>query len=476
MKNTEAIHPGGNRGFRSRLAGTLALFAALTAGGAGAAPTPPTGPQDFAWGREITAPGGAAFYRLTLPDDIYQQAAWPDLRDLRVFDQAGHPVPFAIRDITAPPATPQRVALSVFPLRIGKQSQRENGDKLLSLRRPDGTELVVTAPVNDTSVRSTYLLAAGEADAETLLGYITLGWPAGHTGQAWGTLLGSDNMKDWDVKADAVPLFDLSADKDRLMLNRLELGEYGANARYWLLLMYADDAQALPVITSAEGAEATGEPAVEQVILPLKGSSDKEHQQGVYQLVRPQYLSTLTIEPTEINTVLPLAIETRPGADAPWVPLVKQVFYNLEQHAAPRPVGLSPARLIQAVRVTAIDTQWGDFPPRISGERPRVGLVFNAGGKGPWLLAFGSRAAQATALPPDRLLPGNERDLSIAEATLDKRISLGGEKRLNELAPAERRASWMRFLLWGLLVAGAAGLMYMAFRLWRDIGRGGSPG
>lgn len=43
-------------------------------------------PQDYARGMELVVEGQSPWYRLPLPEAVYSQSAWPDLRDIRVFN------------------------------------------------------------------------------------------------------------------------------------------------------------------------------------------------------------------------------------------------------------------------------------------------------------------------------------------------------------------------------------------------------
>ena len=50
-------------------------------------------PGDFASRQPLETPGGKAFYRIELPDSVYDAVTRADLGDLRVFNADGAPVP-----------------------------------------------------------------------------------------------------------------------------------------------------------------------------------------------------------------------------------------------------------------------------------------------------------------------------------------------------------------------------------------------
>ncbi|MEO8009441.1 MAG: DUF3999 family protein, partial [Betaproteobacteria bacterium] len=56
-------------------------------------------PEDFAFAVPIDGLGGDALYRVAIPPAVYEQAAFSDLRDLRVFNGAGEVVPYAFRPV-----------------------------------------------------------------------------------------------------------------------------------------------------------------------------------------------------------------------------------------------------------------------------------------------------------------------------------------------------------------------------------------
>jgi hypothetical protein len=91
-------------------------------------------------------------------------------------------------------------------------------------------------------------------------------------------------------------------------------------------------------------------------------------------------------------------------------------------------------------------------------------VVFVARGAGPFYIAYGS----ATADPPAASLEGLPKNLSIASASLSEPESLGGDARLT---PPPEPYAWKAALLWVVLIAGAALLAWMAFRLSKDYSR-----
>ncbi len=64
-------------------------------------------PREFAWHAPVQAPAGASVARLDVPPAALARLQSPDARDLRVFNAAGEPVAFALREpVRATPAPP----------------------------------------------------------------------------------------------------------------------------------------------------------------------------------------------------------------------------------------------------------------------------------------------------------------------------------------------------------------------------------
>ncbi|MGE5738875.1 MAG: DUF3999 family protein, partial [Betaproteobacteria bacterium] len=76
-------------------------------------------PADFAQRQPLATESDKAFFRLEVPDSVYEGAARADLGDLRVFNGDGAVVPFAFlpRPSAVTAASPPR-ELAFFPLTV----------------------------------------------------------------------------------------------------------------------------------------------------------------------------------------------------------------------------------------------------------------------------------------------------------------------------------------------------------------------
>lgn len=85
-------------------------------------------PLDYMQGVMLETTGASPWYRVELSPLLYQGTAWPDLRDVRVFNHQGETVPFALQVQKAQPVTPEAMTLRLFPLEMSPVPPREEGD------------------------------------------------------------------------------------------------------------------------------------------------------------------------------------------------------------------------------------------------------------------------------------------------------------------------------------------------------------
>ena len=97
-------------------------------------------------------------------------------------------------------------------------------------------------------------------------------------------------------------------------------------------------------------------------------------------------------------------------------------------------------------------------------------LVFVARGDAPFSLAFGKPEATSAALPVSTLIPRYERlaELRLPQATLGEVASGPPPTRFDRLVG---QINTRRVVLWAILLAGVAGLGYMAWRLSKGMGK-----
>ncbi|MDQ8020696.1 MAG: DUF3999 family protein [Moraxellaceae bacterium] len=429
-------------------------------------------PGDFASGRKLMlTTDNAPFHRVELPSEVYVGTAWPDLRDLRVYNADGELLPHSLQ---APPVTPAAAA------RITLQNYRvENagtaGAQVLSVDS-DGNRLSLRLTPNTTGqTQAEYLLvAAPERKEPPALRSLHLAWTP-HT-QNWQQRVsvdGSMDLKDWVSLAHELPLLELRNGNQQLVQGDVPLeGGHGHAYRYWRLRFV--DGSPAPGLTRVQASPAVERTTTTRVEVFSGSGTTQADGSTLYVLPAVQPVSTLQISPAEPNSVFPLAIESRRAVDAPWQPLERSVAYQLlaPDGSAQASPAVTLARPVDAkeIRLRPLGPGWGANPPQLTVERDARILVFNARGRGPYLLAWGTRAATDTALPINTLVPtlADAGIDALPTAYLGEAVTLGGPERLTALAPAERSALQKKWLVWAVLIAGVLALGALAWRVWKE--------
>ncbi|MFA9439202.1 DUF3999 family protein [Uliginosibacterium sp. sgz301328] len=434
----------------------LAMCALSTAAGAADVPL---APQDFANGLRIEGvDAGSALYRLELPQQLYGSTAWPDLRDVRVFNSQGQAVPFWLDKPAAQPAQESRVALRLFAVPTTARPGQEDtivvqtGQRRVEVTLPDGS----TGSKVDGQ---TYLLELPESGTRPQLTRIHLAWRAakenwrGHV-----TVFGSNDLRDWDRVASS-PLADLKAGNDSLRVDDVDLN-CQCDWRYWMLRLDA----AAPELVEATGIHSQAA-QIERPALLLQ-SRIVSPTEMEYIMPRPAMPVALRVRLLQPNSVAPMEISVRPDSATPWRTVSSSVIYRLNSGGAEQVSPDVPLnQTTQAIRLVARGAGWDGAPMVYAVFEPRE-LVFNARGSGPFILAWGARAATDASLPEqERAFAGLAEPMM---ASLGAAVTLGGPERLTAESPAERAAAWQKFTLWGVLVAGALALAWLAISLLRE--------
>lgn len=454
-----------------RAAGLLSVLLLATCGGGTPASQQDNassfGPGDFARGVEITPPPGP-FFRIDLPEAVFTGTAWPDLRDVRVFNRAGEPVPFSRVTPARAGGEIRRVPLQSFRIEAlapGGVPQIEFGT------RARGLEWRVT-PGKSPRAGVEYVLASSMPDLDTPIHRLLLEWQEREANwRQTVTVSVSSDLESWSTVAASRPLMDLrTADGSRLQHREISVEPPAPNsARYWRLQFGSGEA---PTLTSVDGETRSAAPELPGVPLPTTPALAQDGA-AVYELAAPQPLARLRITPQDANSVLPLIVESRGQAAEPWTGIARTVVYRLNAAGSDQlsdPLMMN-GRLVKSIRLRPLGTSWGSGMPILEVERDPLALVVNTRGGGPFLLAWGSRAASDTAVPFAQLVPhlASDRLLEIppGQPRGGYRV-LGGDEKLTAMSPAERAGRWQTTLVWLVLIGGAGALALLAVRLWRE--------
>lgn len=436
-------------------------------------------PHDFAAGANLVIQGSSPFYQLQLPESLYTSTAWPDLRDVRVFNSEGTNLPFSFvyyDDVSSETTTR---SASIFTMN-SKINDKGASIRTASLTTAEGITVNIPLSGKDPIGKSYLLKVAGEPKDNQLPNRLVLNWSKSKKNwQSKVSVYSSSDLQGWSLVVNQAPLMDLTSDDDQLLINTIELGYANYSAQsdplYYLLVFNDDAANTIPLINKADAVYISDSYQSQLITIPFNGKQ-LSPTEAEYNLAAPQPLSSLQILPTQNNVVLPLEVEYRSHDSADWLPLPKQVVYKLTNHDNQNnqstPFNMDE-RLVQGVRIRTINTSWGKDLPVVSGERKQMKLIFNAQGNEPYLLAWGAKTAKSQSLPINSLIPEAIRDqnslATMSWAVVDKPLVLGGASRLEAPVSEESEGQWYKLLLWGVLIAGVIGLSWFALRIWQEV-------
>jgi len=178
----------------------------------------------------------------------------------------------------------------------------------------------------------------------------------------------------------------------------------------------------------------------------------------------------------QINTLAPAQLFVRSNDKQPWRRVSNTVLYRLASQGGE---SLSPdidlgGEMISEMQLK-LDTRAGgvgDKPLQVKIAVKPQQLVFLARGNGPFALVWGLAGANASALPLSTLvpayryqngLPGNQASLATDEQNPIP-VRAGNNADNEPIDPALMH----KWILWGVLVAGAVLLLLMAMKLMRS--------
>lgn len=455
--------------------------AAGASGGSGAQGAAQWSPKDFAYGLKVITPAEAAAYRVSLPLVVYQRLVRADLGDLRVFNQAGDVVPYAIERPNAEASVqPASVRLPVFTLRgdAAKALEAvrvtiESGTAKVNVQISGGTP----APNADaTPLPVTSYVLDGRA-LEAPVAVLQIAWPDDALDFAGRLQVeASDDLGEWHVVAGAAPIANLRAGEARLIERRVELPP--TRTRYWRLT-WAGDAAPFE-ITSVIAEPARGRVDVERATLAVTGTPARDERPEAkagdtkpgefeFDLGARMPVDRVNIELPEQNSVVELALFSRASSKDVWRSVTRNGFYRLKSANGDLTNGavtVAPdGDRYWLARADAGSAGLGRGAPQL-----RVGwlphdVVFLARGAGPYVLAYGSGDAVSAAAS----LGSMPSAVTITRAQLAEPHTLGGEPKLKPSVGPDAPFPWNKVLLWAALVIGVALLAFMAYRLAREL-------
>lgn len=428
--------------------------------------------QDYAreWPLELAREDAGA-YRVVLDQAVYLGAHDRALRDVEVFNAQGQPVATAVLSPAQPLAqAPRTRALPWFPLPA--QEGGGGGDiHLIAERDADGSIRRVEAGIGArASVGGPGRWLVDASRVREPVRALLLEWedPAQPL-QAGYRVEGSDDLRSWRTLNGSTTLLDLERGGERLRQGRIALD---GQARYLRLLPLRAGPGPVLAGVSAELAPAVAQAQWEW--LELQGERRSIGGREGFEFLLP---GRFPVERADVrlpgNSAVEWTLHSREADDegswtwraGPWV------SYQLgadgsgtrsEPRALAGPVRDRHWRLVP-------NTPVGDQTPVLRvGYRPEV-AVFLAQGQPPFSLAAGSARRQRGEAPIRPLLDALRAQRGSgwepAAATLaGEARELAGDRALEPVVERD----WKSWLLWALLVGGAALVALLGISLLRQ--------
>lgn len=411
----------------------------------------------------------AGAYRVVLDPEVYATTAWPDPRDVDVLDAHGKPVAAALFGPEQPTALPaRRIVVPWFPLPASMQdagtSSRvsaqfgENG-RIVRIEADTG------AATGAGPSRAFLVDLSGIRDRAEALEFT---WDTGTPREASYRVEGSHDLQTWDVVQDRVTLVELQRGAQRLLRDDVLIQ---SGLRY-VRFVPLDASPALPIREVRVRLDAVHlQQAVQWSELQGKRVSEQGVDAFTYENTgrHPVAFADLAMDDYAVGE---WTLESRDATDAPWRlragPWVAYRVGGDRPSASPaQPLTSEPAR-DRYWRLRNRSALPDQVPTLRLGYRPEV-MVFLAQGTPPYALVAGSATARRAVVPMPALVDALRRDRGEdwqpAPAYLSPASALAGDAAL--IAPPTPR-DWKTWLLWGLLVLGAALVAAFAFSLLRS--------
>lgn len=419
----------------------------------------------------IKADGAGPYFHFPLTLEVYQSSLSPVLRDLRVFNAAGEMVPHALTlktDIPQPKVV--QTELKGFPLYSDEKS--ENGG--FQIRREKNGSLVSVEPTKATVTRKMtgVILDASRIDAPLVALDISLK-EYNQPFQRF-SIEASDDLKEWHGVQDSASIAVLEQEGSRIEQRQIELPSIRAK---YLRLTWLDpqSISSLPIITATSSSTPLqSQPDIlwTEAILPSR-STNGEY---IYRLDGMLPVERIRFILPQINTLAPAQLLVRSNDKQLWRRVSNTVLYRLASQGGE---SLSPDIDLGGELITELQLKLdmraggvGDKTPLVKVAVEPQQLVFLARGDSPFTLAWGLAGVNSSALPLTTLVPAyryqNGLPGSVASLGTDGKNPIpghGGNHADNEAIDPALMHKW---ILWGVLVAGAVLLLLMAMKLMRS--------
>ncbi len=431
----------------------------------------------YAYRWPLQTQGDNAAWQFALTPEVYAALVDPALGDFDVVNANGQSVPVArlTVDPTAQPGVAQ-VTLPVFAL---PRTATTGDDLSLRLERSmDGRlrllQTQVTAAAAQTMID--YVIDADlrrDAQRPASIDRLDLNWPDSADVQARFAVEGSEDLEHWQVLVDAAAV--MSLHRDNAVLQRRDIAVPATSLRYLRLRQLDGDPVPGLQVTARRTRAGVSSPQWQRVRATLVDPNtetvrDAASNDHVYRYRLP---ATLPVGRVGValgadNATAEVILDAQSGSA--WTPIGRVLLFRLQQnglrvgnedYVLSAPFATREWRLRSVTALTP--------PPSVEVAYLPDRFVFLAQGAGPYTLVAGSRSARRPALPVEQALAplrarlGN--DWQPPNATLGARTTGAFEA---AYAKPATPTPWRTWLLWALLVGGAALVGWLALSLLRE--------
>jgi hypothetical protein len=284
----------------------------------------------------------------------------------------------------------------------------------------------------------------------------------------------SEDLDRWRTLVATTTLVQLESGGQQLRRHRVSIPQ----AQYDYLRIERVD-RGPPLQLDAVIAErVTPAPVIEPVWFNANATTNAEATAYEFDAARRAPVTHARLVPTQDNSSVQVAIESRDAPQASWTTQwtgeVYSILNDSERRVSP-PAQFAPTTHRHwRVRLTKDGDAFSQVPILELGYRPAQ-LRFLAQGSGPFTLAFGSRRADPAPVRACASLLGNlreeELEANVGEGYVGSERTLGGE---DAFRPLPKKTPLRQIALWGVLVLGVGLLVAMALSLLRRIKPDGS--
>lgn len=430
---------------------------------------------EFAWQRSVSVPaGGAGLYRLALDEQAYRRLHQNDLSDVALYDGLGQPLPLA--NLSAPMSAPQvptsrKLDWFVLPTVVDASSdadlhvyveRAEDG----RLRRLETRLQGASTPLETSSpmANGDWLVDMGErTDARALRVLmpesLSFDWRL--------RVQGSDDLVHWRWVTDGGLL---RLQRGGLRLEQTRVSFAAPPPRYLRLQRVDREPLPEPLAVEAEYCVCAAEQTEQSHQLVQRALEAKDAQAGrfEYAAAGPFPVEAVVLDLQGSADLATVRVFSRAGPENEWRWRGEGTVFQLAAASDTR------VALQQGTR----DREWRieTTPPLAVAPGVRLSYLpdqylLMPGANAEVLVALGSAQSQSSAYPLDVAL--SEVRSREGKDWLPPLLSLGPESvRAGDAAlrPIDPPLPWKRWLLWGVLVAGAASVLLMIRQLLRSDG------